>query len=308
MAMRDIRFMVEAPEGPDALYTRDAQPEAVSLARTKSPEAYRSPECERRLPMESTLTDPVPGSRRKPRVGRARTQGNALRWLLALACLLPQAAVVHATAPPGAAAREIILVRHGNYTEEANVDERIGPGLSPLGVAQARLAGARLAGLPARFDAMLVSPMQRARDTAAIIGEEFPGRHFEVVDDLAECTPPTRRTEITSGEKPADLAACKARLDRVFATYFRPATGREHTDLIVCHGNVIRYLVTRALGVDTTAWLEMSVGHASITRIRVEADGRYKVISTGDVGHIPPALRTGATGDPQRSLAIPALP
>ena len=48
--------------------------------------------------------------------------------------------------------------------------------------------------------------------------------------------------------------------------------------------------------------------NASITRIRVEADGRVKVISVGDVGHLPPNLRTGATGDPERSLAIPALP
>ena len=48
--------------------------------------------------------------------------------------------------------------------------------------------------------------------------------------------------------------------------------------------------------------------HASITRIRVEADGSFKVISVGDVGHIPPNLRTGASGDPERSLAIPAWP
>ena len=233
----------------------------------------------------------------------------ATRWLFALSCLLPIAAV-HAATPDTAAARDIILVRHGNYVDDPAIDERVGPGLSPLGVAQAHLAGARLAGLPIRFDAMLVSPMQRARDTAAIIGESFPGRHFEIVGDLAECTPPTRRKEIIADEKPADLAACKARLDRVFATYFRPASGQgqEQADLLICHGNVIRYLVTRALGVDTTAWLEMSVGHASITHIRVEADGRFKVISVGDVGHLPPRLRTGATGDPPRSLAIPALP
>jgi len=68
---------------------------------------------------------------------------------------------------------------------------------------------------------------------------------------------------------------------------------------------VIRYLVTRALGVDTRAWLEMSVGNASLTTIRVEADGRFKVIAVGDVGHIPPNLRSGATVDPSRTLAIP---
>lgn len=215
-----------------------------------------------------------------------------------------------AAEPPSVAApamREIVLVRHGNYTPDPAIDEKIGPPLSPIGVAQARLAGARLHGELERLDALYVSPMQRARDTAAAIGAEFPGRAFDVVDDIAECTPPTRRAEIMAKEKPEDAAACKARLDRVFATYFRPAEGGPRTDLFVCHGNVIRYLVTRALGVDTTAWLEMSVGNASITRIRVEPDGRFKVISVGDVGHIPANLRTGSTGDGERSLAVPSL-
>ncbi len=209
---------------------------------------------------------------------------------------------------PQAAARTIVLVRHGNYADDPSADPKLGPHLSPIGAAQAHLVGARLAGMPDHFDALYASPLQRARDTAAIIAGDFPGRHFEVVDDLAECTPPTRRVEVTAGEKPEDLAACQAQLDRVFARFFRPAAGHAETDLLVCHGNVIRYLVTRALGVDTKAWLEMSPGHASITRIRIEADGRFKVISVGDVGHLPPNLLTGATGDAPRDLAIPELP
>lgn len=209
---------------------------------------------------------------------------------------------------PVAMARTIILVRHGNYLDDPAADEDLGPHLSPLGVAQAYLVGARLAGLPTRFDSLYVSPMLRARDTAAAIASNFPGRKFEVVDELAECTPPTRRADIMEHEKPVDLAACTARLDRVFARFFVPAAGHERTDLLVCHGNVIRYLVMHALGVDSKAWLQMSVGHASITRIRVQPDGQFKVISVGDVGHIPPDLRTGATGDPERNLAIPVLP
>ncbi len=241
------------------------------------------------------------------------------RILSVLCCLLlawpahPASAATPGAQPGARAARTIVLVRHGNYVPDPAADEQLGPHLSPLGVAQAYLAGGRLAGGPAeaggkRLDGLYVSPMLRARDTAAAISHDFPGRTFKVVDDLAECTPPTRRTEVTRGEASKDLAGCKARLDRVFARFFQPSTTRERTDLLVCHGNVIRYLVTRALGVDTQAWLEMSVGHASITRIRVQADGRFKVIAVGDVGHIPPNLRSGATGDANHSLAIPALP
>lgn len=239
--------------------------------------------------------------------------------LLALLVLLAGVASTSARSPapadpatpaalptPPVQMREVILVRHGHYAPDPAIDERTGPGLSPIGVAQARLAGARLrADLP-RIDGFLVSPMQRARDTAASIGQAFPSATFEVVADAAECTPPTRRAEIMAQSSPESAASCKAQLDRLFARLFE----RDDTagvDVLVAHGNVTRYLVTRALGVGTEAWLEMSVGHASITRIRVEADGRYKVIAVGDVGHIPASLRTGASGDPERTLSPDAV-
>ena len=233
------------------------------------------------------------------------------KLLIALSCVALSFAMhapAYAAEPQAQAMRTIVLVRHGNYEADPAIEEKIGPHLSPIGVAQAHLAGAALMRLPVQFDHLYASPMQRARDTAAVIAEDFPGRAFKVVDDMAECTPPTRRTEITKGEKPADLAACKQKLDRVFARFFKPATAGDETDMLVCHGNVIRYLTTRALGVDTAAWLEMSVGHASITTIRIESDGRIKVIAVGDVGHIPPNMRTGATGDAKHTLAIPLLP
>ncbi len=231
-----------------------------------------------------------------------------MKKLLLGVLFLVVAASLQAAEPTAPAARTIVLVRHGNYVPDPSADAQLGPGLSPLGVAQAHLLGARLAGSPMRFDALYVSPMQRARDTAAVIAADFPGREFKVIDDLAECTPPSRRVEIMANEKRDDLAACKAQLDRIFTEYFRPSSGAERTELFVCHGNVIRYLVTRALGVDTAAWLEMSVGHASITKIRIEANGSIKVIAVGDVGHLPPNMLTGATGDSERSLAIPPLP
>lgn len=230
------------------------------------------------------------------------------RLLLAFSCVfLSLIIAAPVRAAESKAMRTIILVRHGNYAADPSIAEKIGPHLSPIGVAQAHLAGAELVRLPVKFDHLYASPMQRARDTAAVIAGDFPDRNFEVLEDLAECTPPTKRTEITKDEKPADLIACKEKLDRVFARFFKPATAGDQADMLVCHGNVIRYLVTRALGVDTTAWLEMSVGHASITTIRIEPDGRLKVIAVGDVGHIPPNMRTGTTGDPERSLSIPEL-
>ena len=221
------------------------------------------------------------------------------------ACLLLLASFAPRAAEPAAApARIIVLVRHGNYLPDPTADPKLGPHLSPLGVAQARLAGPRLARL-GLFDALYVSPLQRARDTAQAMRKDFPGQAFTVLPDLEECTPPTRVAPIMAGEKQVELEACRAQLDRLFTTHFIPPDGHARQELYVCHGNVIRYLVTRALGVDETAWLSMSVGHTSITRIRIEADGRMQVLSVGDVGHVPVYMQTGASGDGEGSLVAP---
>ena len=232
------------------------------------------------------------------------------RLPLAVALILGSARLIAAETPPppeapAPTARVLYLVRHGAYAIDPARDESPGPGLLPLGVAQARLAGARLAALPFRFDAISASPMTRAHETARVIAADLPGARIEIDAELAECTPPTWRTEVTADESAESLAACAATLDRVFARRFVPAAGAERRELIVAHGNVIRYLVTRALRADPKAWLEMSVHHASLTVIRVEPDGRCKVIALGDAGHLPPSLHTGATGDPERDLAVP---
>lgn len=201
------------------------------------------------------------------------------------------------------AARTIVLVRHGHYVPD-EADSSPGPGLSQLGFAQAKLVAARLAGFPRKFDAIVASPMTRAQDTAKTISESLPGVPFETLPSLAECTPATRRKEVTKDEKPEEMAACAATLDGVFAARFVPAKGEERRELLVCHGNVTRYLVTKALGVDTEAWLEMSVPHTSITTIRVEPDGRFKVIGVGDIGHVPPNMQTGSTGMEEKTLGL----
>ena len=220
------------------------------------------------------------------------------RLLLLLAPIIASAAI----ADPAPATRTIVLVRHGHYIADAN-DSNPGPGLTPLGIAQAKLAGARLTGME-RFDAILASPMTRAAETAKVIAESL-SLPIETIPTLAECTPRTRRTEITAEETPEELEACAAKLDAVFRARFVPSAGTPRRELIVAHGNVIRYLVTRALGIDTTAWLEMSVAHASMTTILVEADGRFKVIAAGDSGHLPPDFLTGATGMMDRTLKVP---
>ncbi len=229
-----------------------------------------------------------------------------MRALLLAFIIVSSASAPNWSAAQTLSARTILLVRHGHYAADPNADARLGPSLSALGVAQARLVGARLAGLPYQFDAVWVSPLTRAQETARVISEDLGGAALTDLAELEECTPPTHRKEITASVKPEDLSACAAQLDTLFSAHFKPASGQGRHELMVCHGNVIRYLITKALGVDNEAWLEMSVGHSSISQIRIEADGSFKLISAGDVGHLPPHMLTGASGDIERSLAVPA--
>ena len=214
---------------------------------------------------------------------------------------------------PAAGVRTLYLARHGAYDIDDPRDEAVGRGLLPLGVAQARLAGDRLRGLPFAFDRILASPLTRARETAEVIAGELAAsksgaREIVIDPDLAECTPPTRRADIMAREKPEELAACSAQLERLAPRLFAPvpAPGADRHELVVAHGNVIRWLVTRALAVDPESWLGMSIGHASITVLSVDAKGMVRVIAVGDVGHLPPGLQTGAFGDREGwDLAVP---
>lgn len=56
---------------------------------------------------------------------------------------------------------------------------------------------------------------------------------------------------------------------------------------MVCHANVIRYFVCRALQFPPEAWLRFSLHHASITWLTVMPDGRVSLRLYGDSGHMP---------------------
>ena len=201
--------------------------------------------------------------------------------------------------------RTIYLIRHGEYDSDDESDPTVGKALVPLGVAQARLVGARLRGMPVTFTSLHSSTMTRARQTAVVIGEEFPDLQLQSSALISECTPPTRRKDIMEGETPEDLDACTRQLEKAYPIFFAPSPDADRHDIVVCHGNVIRYFVTRALGIDTEAWLGMSIANCSLTVITVEADGLMKLLSYSDSGHIPPNLTTRTAPGRPVDLIIP---
>jgi serine/threonine-protein phosphatase PGAM5 len=212
--------------------------------------------------------------------------------LTLLTGLSPVASLAQTASP----VRTVYLIRHGAYLPDPKADPQSGPGLSPLGIAQARLTATRLRSMPVAFNSLTSSTLTRAQQTAAVVHEQIADVPATASALISECTPPAR---IEPRESPAALSACKQQLDAAFAKFFTPASGAHRHDVLVCHGNVIRYLTTRALGVDPQAWVAMSVAHTSVTIIEVHANGSFRVIAVGDVGHVPANLQSwGDDSDP----------
>jgi serine/threonine-protein phosphatase PGAM5 len=61
---------------------------------------------------------------------------------------------------------------------------------------------------------------------------------------------------------------------------------RHEFEVIVGHGNVIRYFVCRGLQIPPEAWLRFSVFNCSITYLVISPSGYVSVRSLGDTGHL----------------------
>jgi serine/threonine-protein phosphatase PGAM5 len=192
---------------------------------------------------------------------------------------------------PAAGVRYLYLVRHGAYDRDDRADDRVGNGLNALGREQARLVGARLAKLPVRMTSLVSSDFTRARETADIIGRAL-GITPALDSLIHECTPASDRASSTGDMETEDAGRCDSTLAAAWARYVRPSPAADARDLLVCHGNVIRWLVCRALGADTGRWRHMDIGNASLTVIAVRSDGTTRLVTFSDVGHLPVAKQT----------------
>lgn len=201
--------------------------------------------------------------------------------------------------------RTIYLIRHGEYDQTDTSDSDVGKKLTPLGIAQARLLSARLKVMPVEFTLLTSSTMTRARETGMVINEDFPKLKLQQSTLIRECTPPTWRKDVVADETESDLNMCVKNIEQAFKEYFIPSPdARDRNDIIVCHGNVIRYFVTKVLKVDNLSWLQMSIGNCSLTIIRIFPDGSMKLAAYSDMGHIPPNMQTetGADNSPKELI------
>jgi 2,3-bisphosphoglycerate-dependent phosphoglycerate mutase len=191
---------------------------------------------------------------------------------------------------------ELLLVRHGLPVSGVHQ-----PPLAPEGVEQARRLGTWLKGED--VDALVVSPMRRARETADAVAGEMGREVDAVVDDLREWDtdlPPQaytaveemgptdpRAIAIAEGRyedfvPQLDIEAFRRRVSACLAQLFE----RWPVDRLVavCHGGTINAMVGGVLGIPALFWL--NPGYTSVTRLRRMPGGRVVVASVNETAHL----------------------
>jgi len=192
------------------------------------------------------------------------------------------------------ATRTIVLIRHGQYNLDGEVDEE--RYLTKLGREQAALTGKRLKELclDKKISRFVMSTMTRATETGNIIYEELgnPEIPIERSDLIREGAPIEPDPPLdTWNPDPKDFFLEGARIETGFRQFMHraePEQKEDSVEVIVCHGNVIRYFVCRALQLPPSAWLRMSLRHGSMTVLTLRPTGRVSIKSLGDTGYMPP--------------------
>lgn len=189
------------------------------------------------------------------------------------------------------------LIRHGEHTLLGRmlVGRMPGVGLSERGRAEARWLGGRLAA--EKIGALYASPMQRTRETAAILAEALGlpvGIREDVIElDYGEWTGATfdsvrndPRWRLWSGHRSIatlpggeTMRAVQGRI--VAALFDLCAAHPEETVAIVSHGDVIRAALLFALGMPLDFYARIEVAPASISTIRLD-DGTLRVLALNE--------------------------
>lgn len=196
--------------------------------------------------------------------------------------------------PKPTATRHLILIRHGQYEHWHSEQEK--KVLTELGRQQATATGQRLKELETTYSAIHHSTMPRAVETAQLVSQCLPEVPMHSCDLLREGAPIVPEPPVHHWRPEKHEFFCDGpRIEAAFRKYFHrapPTQEKNSTEVVVCHANVIRYFVCRALQLPPEAWLRISLGNGSITKIAIRPNGRVSLKTLGNTGHFPPKLLT----------------
>ena len=189
----------------------------------------------------------------------------------------------------------LYLVRHGEQ-QDAEHGLPDGP-LSVRGKRQAKAVAKRLSNVP--FDAAWHSPLQRAEETAKIMTSSAPNLQAVSTALLMDCIPagptedmPHAFESFFGSVTPEEIEAGQAQMADATAEWLAPGKDERH-ELLITHNFVIAWFVREVFGAPAWRWMGINQANCGLTIIRVRSAKPPVLIAHNDLGHLPPALRTG---------------
>lgn len=212
--------------------------------------------------------------------------------------------------------RHIYVVRHGQRLP-GNAKDRLGLGITETGKLQADFAGERFKKL--KINAIHYSTLRRASETAKIIAQSIPKVRMQGSKLLWECIPYLPGDFITwykanKGRISSDSVTTPLQMapwlglwspetpwkiiedgftqaQQAWGHFFRPSREERH-EILVCHGNILRYFMVRALKAPHETWINTDINNCGISEFTVHPNGEVVLVSHNDTGHMPVSIRT----------------
>ena len=199
-------------------------------------------------------------------------------------------------------ARHVILIRHGQYVKNT-LDDNLQV-LTTRGRRQSCRTAIRLKYLGLNYRKIVISTMRRAQETGRTICDLLPINVTKIHSDLLREGAPislgkTPDVSTTTVKQPMKLITENPRLDEAYKRYISPRCDKdnhsdkgESCDLLICHANVIRYLVYSSQNVLFRGLERLRLPHCSVTWLAILPSGRVSLRLFGDVSHLTDELVT----------------
>jgi len=183
------------------------------------------------------------------------------------------------------AKRFLYLIRNGHHARQ---DDGEGP-LTAIGQRQVAITVQALRGFP--FEALYYSPHLQVEQTAQAFAQAF-NLEAQQTNLLRQYDDQTKFSTLTRNMLMSAFQAQHDQIEDAHATFVVSPSGEaEQHILLVCHANIIRDLICRALNVSPASWAHMLINHCGISCLSIEAD-HVELLSYNDVNHLPDSLQT----------------
>lgn len=184
--------------------------------------------------------------------------------------------------------RYLYLIRNAQYAREEESQE----GTLTLEGTEQRLRTAHaIAHLPVR--AIHCSPYKQVRQTAHILAQAFGISPSETPLLRQYDTFTMNDGTLTRAQLLQAADSQHQQLEAATVVFIQPPPSHDDLhEVIVCHANIIRDMICRALGVNPASWAHMVIHNCGISCLAIDEAGNVELLSYNDVNHLPDHLQT----------------